>query len=198
MVTAAGAGATALEEELTRLVGAVPDPELPVVSLGELGVLRGVQVLGPGRVRVELTPTWTGCPALDAMAADITEVLTSRGMAEVVVDTVLSPAWSTDAVTPEGRRKLAEAGIAPPRPRPRPVPGGADGGGPDGAGPDRAGSAGSAGPGRGGPVAVDLAIRCPHCGGTDTRLLSRFSSTACKALRRCESCGEPFDHFKEV
>jgi ring-1,2-phenylacetyl-CoA epoxidase subunit PaaD len=136
-----------------------------VVSLGELGVLRGVQVLGPGRVRVELTPTWTGCPALDAMAADITEVLTSRGMAEVVVDTVLSPAWSTDAVTP------------------------------DGAGPDRAGSAG---PGRGGPVAVDLAIRCPHCGGADTRLLSRFSSTACKALRRCESCGEPFDYFKEV
>lgn len=173
MVTAGAAAPTALERELMRLVGAVPDPELPVISLAELGVLRGIEVLGPGRVRVELTPTWTGCPALDAMAADITEVLTAHGVAEVAVETVLSPAWSTDAISPEGRRKLAEAGVAPPRPR-------------------------AAGTAAGGPVGVDLAIRCPQCGSTDTRLLSRFSSTACKALRRCESCGEPFDHFKEV
>lgn len=173
MVTAGAAAPTALEKELMRLAGQVPDPELPVVSLAELGVLRGIHVVGPGRVRVELTPTWTGCPALAAMADDITGVLTAHGMSEVAVETVLSPAWSTDAISPEGRRKLAEAGVAPPRP-------------------------GAAGKARGGPVAVDLAIRCPHCGSTDTRLLSRFSSTACKALRRCESCGEPFDHFKEV
>jgi ring-1,2-phenylacetyl-CoA epoxidase subunit PaaD len=173
--TAGSTAPTALEEELLRLAGAVPDPELPVVSLAELGVLRGIRVLGAGRVEVELTPTWTGCPALDTMADDITEVLHARGVAEVEVHTVLAPAWSTDAISPEGRRKLAAAGVAPPRPL---TTGGA------GAGP--------------GPVTVDLAIRCPHCGSTDTRLLSRFSSTACKALRRCETCREPFDHFKEV
>ncbi|WP_307795281.1 1,2-phenylacetyl-CoA epoxidase subunit PaaD [Actinacidiphila acididurans] len=175
MVTAGAQAPSALEAELIRLVGEVPDPELPVISLAELGVLRGLEVLGPGRVRVELTPTWTACPALDTMAADITEVLTSHGMTEVAVDTVLAPAWSTDAITAEGRRKLAEAGVAPPRPK-------------------ASGAAGAAG----GPVALELAIRCPNCGSTDTRLLSRFSSTACKALRRCASCGEPFDHFKEV
>jgi ring-1,2-phenylacetyl-CoA epoxidase subunit PaaD len=174
VVTAGAAAPSSLERELMRLAGRIPDPELPVVSLAELGVLRGLEVLGPGRVRVELTPTWTGCPALETMADDITRVLTAHGVAEVTVDTVLSPAWTTDAISPEGRRKLAEAGVAPPRP------------------------GASARPGAGGPVAVDLAIHCPHCGSAGTRLLSRFSSTACKSLRRCESCGEPFDHFKEV
>jgi ring-1,2-phenylacetyl-CoA epoxidase subunit PaaD len=172
--TSRAADPTALETELRRLAGEVPDPELPMISLAELGVLRGVRVTGPGRVQVELTPTWTACPALDTMATDVTEVLKAAGMTEVAVRTVLSPAWSTDEISPEGRRKLAEAGVAPPRPQtlgdPRPS----------------------------GPVAVDLAIHCPHCGSTDTRLLSRFSSTACKSLRRCESCREPFDHFKEV
>jgi ring-1,2-phenylacetyl-CoA epoxidase subunit PaaD len=175
VVTAGPAAPSALEEELLRLAGAVPDPELPVVSLAELGVLRGIRVRDGGRVEVELTPTWTGCPALDSMADDITEVLHAHGVAEVEVHTVLAPAWSTDAISPEGRRKLAEAGVAPPRPR-------TTGGGGDGSG----------------PVALELAIRCPHCGSTDTRLLSPFSSTACKALRRCETCREPFDHFKEV
>ncbi|SEN44617.1 1,2-phenylacetyl-CoA epoxidase subunit PaaD [Actinacidiphila rubida] len=165
---------SSLEEELLRLAGEVPDPELPVVSLAELGVLRGIRVVGPGRVEVELTPTWTACPALESMAEDVSEVLKGAGMSEVTVHKVLSPAWSSDAISAEGRRKLAEAGVAPPRPQTL--------GGPAGSG----------------PVAVDLAIRCPHCGSTDTRLLSRFSSTACKSLRRCESCGEPFDHFKEV
>lgn len=171
---------SALEEELLRLAGGVPDPELPVISLAELGVLRGIEVTGPGRVEVELTPTWTGCPALEAMAADITRVLTEHGMSEVSVRTVLAPAWTTDAISAEGRRKLAEHGVAPPRP-----------------GAGATGGAGTAGGGTA-PVAVDLAVRCPHCGSTRTVLLSRFSSTACKALRRCESCGEPFDHFKEV
>ena len=101
-----------LEEELLRLVGEVPDPELPVISLAELGVLRGLEVTGPGRVEVALTPTWTACPALEAMAADITRVLTERGMAEVAVRTVLSPPWSTDAISAEGRRKLAEHGMS--------------------------------------------------------------------------------------
>ncbi|MEV5774140.1 1,2-phenylacetyl-CoA epoxidase subunit PaaD [Streptomyces antimycoticus] len=162
---------TPLEEELLRLAGSVPDPELPMVSLAELGVMRGLRLLGPGRVEVELTPTYTGCPALESMATDIERVLHDHGVPEVAVRTVLSPPWTTDAISAEGRRKLAESGIAPPSPR-------------------RAAADG--------PVPVALAVRCPHCGSTETELLSRFSSTACKALRRCTACGEPFDHFKEL
>ncbi|MFJ8586329.1 1,2-phenylacetyl-CoA epoxidase subunit PaaD [Streptomyces sp. NPDC093595] len=172
--TAAPAGMTALEEELNRLAGSVPDPELPVLTLEELGVMRGVQVTGPGRVEVRLTPTYTGCPAIEAMSSDIERVLNEHGIPDVTVVTVLSPAWSTDDISAEGRRKLAEFGIAPPRPQ---------------------GAAGAPGSG---PVPVSLAIRCPHCGSTETELLSRFSSTACKALRRCIACREPFDHFKEL
>ena len=161
---------TALEEELSRIAGAVPDPELPVLTLEELGVMRGVHVTGPGRVEVSLTPTYTGCPAIEAMSDDIERALHDHGVPDVSVVTVLAPAWSTDDISEEGRRKLAEFGIAPPRPQ---------------------------GP-AGGPVPLTLAIRCPHCGSTDTELLSRFSSTACKALRRCTACREPFDHFKEL
>ncbi|MEU1822877.1 1,2-phenylacetyl-CoA epoxidase subunit PaaD [Streptomyces abikoensis] len=167
--TGAPAPVSRLEEELLALAGSVPDPELPVLSLAELGVLRGLRVTGPGRVEVELTPTYTGCPAIEAMSADIERVLHEQGQAEVTVRTVLAPPWSTDDITAEGRRKLEEFGIAPPGPT-----------------------------GAKGPVMVGLAIRCPHCGSTDTTLLSRFSSTACKALRRCEACREPFDHFKEL
>lgn len=173
---------TRLEAELRRIAGAVPDPELPVLTLAELGVLRGVEILGPGRVEVALTPTYTGCPAVEAMSADIERALLDHGVAEVSVVTVLSPAWSTDDITAEGRRKLAESGIAPPRARGVGGPSGTAAGGPRAAG----------------PVPLALSVRCPHCGSTDTELLSRFSSTACKALRRCVSCREPFDHFKEL
>ncbi|MFB7515588.1 1,2-phenylacetyl-CoA epoxidase subunit PaaD [Streptomyces sp. NPDC056144] len=161
---------TALEEELSRVAGAVPDPELPVLTLEELGVMRGVHVTEGGRVEVSLTPTYTGCPAIEAMSEDIERALHAHGMPDVSVVTVLTPAWSTDDISAEGRRKLAEFGIAPPR---------------HGAGSD-------------GPVPLNLAIRCPHCGSIETELLSRFSSTACKALRRCIACREPFDHFKEL
>lgn len=160
---------TRLEAELRKLAGSVPDPELPVLTLEELGVLRGVQVLGPGKVEVQLTPTYTGCPAIEAMTSDIEQVLHDHGIPEVSVVKVLSPAWSTDDISAEGRRKLNEFGIAPPCPH------SADG-----------------------PVPLTLSVRCPHCGSTDTELLSRFSSTACKALRRCVACREPFDHFKEL
>ncbi|MEU8590932.1 1,2-phenylacetyl-CoA epoxidase subunit PaaD [Streptomyces sp. NPDC048664] len=184
MVTTADR-ATALEEELRRLAGSVPDPELPVLTLQELGVLRAVHVHGPNAVEVELTPTYTGCPAIEAMSMDIARVLREHGVRDVVVRTVLSPAWSTDDISAEGRRKLREFGIAPPREQRRPAPG---------------------------PVAVDLGptrraagspppddpVHCPHCGSAETELLSRFSSTACKALRRCLACREPFDHFKEL
>lgn len=174
---------TALEEELRRLAGSVPDPELPVLTLEELGVLRAVHVHGTNAVEVELTPTYTGCPALEAMSLDIERVLREHGVHEIVVRTVLTPAWSTDDISDEGRRKLREFGIAPPR-------------------HSRAS----------GPVTVELGpthtvtaspeadspVCCPYCGSAETELLSRFSSTACKALRRCLDCREPFDHFKEL
>ncbi|MBG0853853.1 phenylacetate-CoA oxygenase subunit PaaJ [Streptomyces spinoverrucosus] len=171
---------TALEEELIAIAGSVPDPELPVLTLRELGVLRAVRLRGEDAVDVELTPTYTGCPAIEAMSLDIERALHEHGIREVTVRTVLSPAWSTDDITPEGRRKLREFGIAPPR-------------------------VGT----RSGPVSLELGptraltqepdpVRCPHCGSADTELLSRFSSTACKALRRCLACREPFDHFKEL
>ncbi|MFJ8954051.1 1,2-phenylacetyl-CoA epoxidase subunit PaaD [Streptomyces sp. NPDC102381] len=175
---------TPLEAELRRLAGSVPDPELPVLSLEELGVLRAVHTRGPGRVEVELSPTYTGCPAIEAMSADIERVLHEHGVPEVTVRPVLTPAWSTDDITPEGRRKLREFGIAPPRTTRAP------------AGPVTV----SLSPTRhtSQPAASEEAIACPHCGSTETELLSRFSSTACKALRRCLSCREPFDHFKEL
>ncbi|MFF1447677.1 1,2-phenylacetyl-CoA epoxidase subunit PaaD [Streptomyces sp. NPDC058274] len=223
--TADATTATPLEEELRRLAGSVPDPELPVLTLDELGVLRAVHIQDGGAVDVELTPTYTGCPAIEAMSADIERLLHEHGICEVTVHTVLSPAWSTDDISDEGRRKLREFGIAPPR--------GGRTTGPVtvGLGPTRTHTAGpeAVASTREAATTPDAAafaewaatpdaaafaelaatpdaaaspetepIRCPHCDAADTELLSRFSSTACKALRRCLSCREPFDHFKEL
>ncbi|KND34547.1 1,2-phenylacetyl-CoA epoxidase subunit PaaD [Streptomyces acidiscabies] len=193
---------TALEERLLAVAGSVLDPELPVLTLSELGVVRAVHVQGPGAVEVDLTPTYTGCPAVEAMSADIERALRAEGMREVTVRRVLAPAWSTDDITEEGRRKLREFGIAPPRVRRGPVP--VSLGVTRGAGARVAGAASEERPPRGTPAGSpgalvdDAPILCPHCGSPDTELLSRFSSTACKALRRCRSCLEPFDHFKEL
>jgi ring-1,2-phenylacetyl-CoA epoxidase subunit PaaD len=172
---------TPLEAELLAVAGSVPDPELPVLTLRELGVVRAVHARGTDRVEVELTPTYTGCPAVEAMSLDIERALHEHGVREVTVRKVLTPAWSTDDISAEGRRKLREFGIAPPRERrdsgPLPLQ----------LGPTRTRAADQEDP-----------VRCPRCGSADTELLSRFSSTACKALRRCLACREPFDHFKEL
>lgn len=188
---------TPLEAELLELAGSVPDPELPVLTLRELGVVRAVHARGTDSVEVELTPTYTGCPAVEAMSADIERVLRGHGVREVTVRRVLAPAWSTDDITEEGRRKLREFGIAPPRVRP---PSGAV---PVGLGPTRtrdplAGAPPAHAPPAGEASAAPEPVRCPRCGSADTELISRFSSTACKALRRCLACLEPFDHFKEL
>ncbi|WP_406726467.1 1,2-phenylacetyl-CoA epoxidase subunit PaaD [Streptomyces sp. GD-15H] len=184
---------TPLEAELLELAGSVPDPELPVLTLRELGVVRAVRARGTDAVEVDLTPTYTGCPAVEAMSADIERVLRGHGVREVTVRRVLAPAWSTDDITDEGRRKLREFGIAPPRVRP---PSGAV---PVGLGPTRTRDP-LAGEESGllSSSAAPEPVRCPRCGSADTELLSRFSSTACKALRRCLACREPFDHFKEL
>ena len=153
----------------------VTDPELPALTLADLGVLRDVRV-ERGTVVVEITPTYTGCPAMGVMRADLVHALHAAGFADVDVRTVLSPAWTTDWISEDGRRKLAEAGIAPP-----------------GTAPERAA----------GPVPLSLGpsrrtAACPLCGSPDTVELSEFGATACKALRRCRACGEPFEHVKEI
>ncbi|MGA5327264.1 1,2-phenylacetyl-CoA epoxidase subunit PaaD [Streptomyces griseoincarnatus] len=175
---------TPLEEQLLELAGSVPDPELPVLTLHELGVVRAVRAHGTDSVEVDLTPTYTGCPAVEVMSLDIQRVLREHGVREVTVRTVLAPAWSTHDITDEGRRKLREFGIAPPR------TGAASGPVRVELGPTRTGDGGADG--------TREPVRCPHCGSPETELLSRFSSTACKALRRCLACREPFDHFKEL
>ncbi len=149
------------------LLSGVCDPEIPVLSILNLGMVRDVRMDGGG-LEVVITPTYSGCPALDTIEQDIRAALARGGHGDVRVTTVLSPAWSTDWIDEEGREKLAAYGIAPPQ------KGGAKR------------SLFTAAP----------AIKCPHCGSRDTREVSEFGSTACKALHRCEACREPFDYFK--
>ena len=156
---------------------AVLDPEVPVLTIEDLGVLREVSVQDDGAVTVTVTPTYSGCPAMETIEHDVEEAVRAAGFADVSVRRVLAPAWTTDWMTDEGREKLAEYGVAPPSRR-------------------TPGSPGS--PGSSGPVPVSLSVRCPQCGSPDTSELSRFGSTACKALWRCTTCREPFDHFKAI
>jgi ring-1,2-phenylacetyl-CoA epoxidase subunit PaaD len=151
---------------------AVIDPELRALTIEDLGILRDVRVDGPtGHVTVTITPTYSGCPAMDVIRTDIRRALADAGYDDVAVVTVFGPAWSTDWITPAGRAKLEATGIAPPSRAPA---------------------------GRPGQVALTLSVRCPHCGSPDTEELSRFGSTACKALWRCRACAEPFDHVKAI
>ncbi|MFG1657562.1 1,2-phenylacetyl-CoA epoxidase subunit PaaD [Micromonospora chersina] len=152
-------------------VAAVVDPEIRVITIDELGILRSVdEDPATGRVVVTITPTYTGCPAMDVIRADIRRALAAAGHPDAQVRTVYAPAWSTDWISEGGRAKLAAAGIAPPAPAAR----------------------------GGGVVPLTLAVRCPRCGSPETEQVSRFGSTACKALWRCRSCSEPFDHLKAL
>lgn len=151
-----------------RIAASVPDPEVPVLTIEDLGVLRAVEVDGTA-VHVDITPTYSGCPAMDTIRDDVVLALTAAGFDEVFVHLVLSPAWTTDWMTQAGKTKLAEYGIAPPSGR----------------------AAVSTGPTR-----LALSVRCPRCGSLDTREVSHFGSTSCKALFECRACLEPFDHFK--
>ena len=156
-------------------VAAVVDPEMPMLTLDDLGVIRSVEER-PDGVTVTITPTYSGCPAIEVMRDDIRAALAEAGFGPVAVRTVFAPAWSTDWISEAGRRKLAEAGIAPP---------------------------GRAAAPSAGPVPLTLTapaadVRCPRCGAPATEELSRFGPTACTALRRCLSCREPFEHVKEL
>jgi ring-1,2-phenylacetyl-CoA epoxidase subunit PaaD len=157
-----------LLDSARRIAGGVPDPEVPVLTIEDLGVLRDVTVDEVGAVEVTITPTYSGCPAMDTIRQDVTTALREAGFGDVRVRTVLAPAWTTDWISERGRAALQEYGIAPPGARAT------------------------------GPVRLALSVRCPQCGSPDTAELSRFGSTACKALWRCRACGEPFDHFKTL
>ena len=144
----------------------VVDPEIPVLTIADLGVLRDV-VLNDGHVEVAITPTYSGCPAMNMIGLEIELALQRAGFGEAKVRTVLSPAWTTDWMSEDGRRKLREYGIAPPLP----------------ASSRRA-------------LFGVQQVACPQCGSGDTEVLSEFGSTSCKALWRCKNCREPFDYFK--
>jgi ring-1,2-phenylacetyl-CoA epoxidase subunit PaaD len=149
----------------------VVDPEIPVLTIEDLGVLRSVKEDGDS-VRVELTPTYSGCPAIDAMRDDVKTALQGAGYRDVEVRMVLSPAWTTDWMTADGKRKLHEYGITPP----------------NGHATARS-TAGSR-------TVLRMAVKCPRCDSLDTKEIARFGSTSCKALYECRSCLEPFDFFK--
>ncbi len=158
--------------ELRLAAAMVPDPEIPVVTIAELGILRDVRFATDGVPEVVITPTYSGCPATEAIRQDVlTRTHRIDPGARVVIE--LSPPWTTDWITDDGKSKLHEYGIAPPQPT-RSL----------------------------GPVPVrfgkPVAVSCPQCGSDDTELVSQFGSTPCKSLRRCRACAEPFDEFKSL
>lgn len=160
-------------ERAWAVLGGVPDPEIPVISVVDLGIVRDVAATGEG-VEVSVTPTYAGCPATDVIAHDIAAALAAAGIAARLI-TRLAPPWTTDWITGAGRARLRAYGIAPPGAATHPVVFRKMGSDP-----------------------ISAAVACPHCGSSDTEVLSQFGSTACKALYRCRACREPFDYFKPL
>lgn len=156
-------------QAIWTLLQQVSDPEVPVLSVIDLGIVRQVNVTGD-EVEIIITPTYSGCPAMDMIAMNIKLALIEHGYKKITITTVLTPAWTTDWMTDEGKRKLKEYGIAPPNPRQQVCN-------------DRL-------------FMADEAVECPHCQSWHTRRISEFGSTACKALYQCNDCREPFDYFK--
>jgi ring-1,2-phenylacetyl-CoA epoxidase subunit PaaD len=153
---------------IREILETVPDPEVPVLSIIDLGVLRDIKING-NQVEVVITPTYSGCPAMDMIRANIRMVLMEHGYNDVLVTTTLSPAWTTDWMSEQGKEKLKAYGIAPPNPKQQVC---------------------------NTSLFAEEAIQCPHCQSYNTRRISEFGSTACKSLYQCNACHEPFDYFK--
>ena len=160
-------GAERLRQRALEIAGEVADPEIPVLSIADLGVLRDARLGADGTVEVDITPTYSGCPAMNMIALNVETTLAAAGI-PARVRLVLAPAWTTDWMTEAGREKLRAYGIAPPAPKAS----------------------------RRALFGMDEDLACPRCGSMATEKLSEFGSTACKSLWRCTSCREPFDHFK--
>ena len=158
--------ASVSRDQVLEWLSKVPDPEVPALSITDLGIVRDVVV--NGEVVVALTPTYTGCPATEVIEQSVVDALHEHGVKDVVIDRVLSPPWTTDWISDEGREKLREYGIAPPEP----------------------------GASKRAMLQGDRAIACPRCSSVDTSLVSEFGSTACKASYKCKACLEPFEYFK--
>jgi ring-1,2-phenylacetyl-CoA epoxidase subunit PaaD len=161
---------TVTADQVWRALAGIPDPEIPVVSLVDLGVIRGVEV-EDARVRVEFTPTFLGCPALEVMRDTMEARIRELG-GDPEIEVVNDDSWSSDRITPAGREKLRAAGFAPPAPRAQSA-----------------------------PTLLQLqrdVFRCPYCGSTGTRLDNLFGPTPCRSLRYCASCRQPFEQFKTI
>lgn len=156
------------EKDILSFLEGIPDPEIPVISIVELGVIRKIVSKGP-RVEIDITPTYSGCPAMKQMEDDIISTLKAKGIEEIELKTVYDPAWTTDWISAEAREKLRTYGIAPPQ----------------GTTSDKSLLMGK-----------EKQVKCPRCKSMNTELVSQFGSTACKALYKCKDCLEPFDYFK--
>jgi ring-1,2-phenylacetyl-CoA epoxidase subunit PaaD len=157
-----------MDTKLLDLLNQIPDPEIPVISIVELGVIRDIHTDGK-KIDVTITPTYSGCPAMKQMEDDIKKLLKENGFEEIKINTTYSPAWTTDWMSPEAKEKLRKYGIAPPEESTS----------------DKSFLTGK-----------PKQVTCPRCGSKDTKLISQFGSTACKALYQCQNCLEPFDYFK--
>ncbi|MFT4663221.1 MAG: ring-1,2-phenylacetyl-CoA epoxidase subunit PaaD [Polaribacter sp.] len=156
------------KENILQILQEVPDPEIPVLTIEDLGIIRDVKIGEKEHIEVIITPTYSGCPAMDMIEVNIKSALQSAGYNNILVTTVLAPAWTTDWLTEEGKRKLKAYGIAPP-----------------------IGTVNKAA-----LLGEEANIECPQCGSTNTKIISQFGSTACKSLFKCLDCLEPFDYFK--
>ncbi len=157
-----------ITEAIWTILEEVTDPEIPVLTVADLGIIRDVKILEDQTVEIVITPTYSGCPAMNTIEINIKATLQENGFDRVQVTTVLSPAWTTDWLSEAGKRKLREYGIAPP-----------------------VGSASKRA-----LFGEEPVVECPHCGSRNTEMISQFGSTACKSLYRCKDCLEPFDYFK--
>ena len=155
-------------KKIREILEQVTDPEIPVLTIDDLGIIRHVMINGD-EIEVVITPTYTGCPAMDMIAMNIKLALIENGYTNIKITSVLAPAWTTDWMSEEGKRKLKEYGIAPPQ---------SESGPRKWRGPE------------------SFHVQCPQCNSSNTRCISEFGSTACKALYQCNDCKEPFDYFK--
>jgi len=186
---AARSDASATDDAIWAWLREVPDPEIPVISIVDLGIVRDVRMVSDGACDVTITPTYSGCPAMQVIATAITEALQAHGVQNVRLHNQISPAWTTDWMSDAGKAALQGYGIAPPAQQVIDISG------------LRAGVSGVAG--RSAALAAisrraqpTLTVACPHCGSQHTAITSQFGSTPCKALYKCLDCREPFDYFK--
>lgn len=156
------------EKQVYRWLSEIPDPEIPVISILDLGIVRDVAIEEDGALHIKITPTYSGCPAMDIISMQIRMALMSRGFKKVNIDLQLSPAWTTDWITDSGKQKMLEYGIAPPKRKAIDTL----------------------------EIFEEDEVSCPRCGSLHTEMISRFGATSCKAMYRCLDCKEPFEHFK--